>query len=154
MRTRTGLTEQRCDCEHHGREQSQGHSRGGGRHRPDTDRSLLRGCADRCSPGKTLTATVGDSISMTRGFVRERAAGLTARAIASAYPRTLLVRGPSVSGTITYRERIHLSPGAVVKVSLSDTSYADGPSVLVAHHNITAGGTRAWISECSTTTPV
>lgn len=65
-----------------------------------------------------------------------------------------LVRGPSVSGTITYRERIHLSPGAVVKVSLSDTSYADGPSVLVAHHNITASGTRAWISECSTTTPV
>ena len=40
--------------------------------------------------GETLTATVGDSISMTRGFVRERAAGLTARAIASAYPRTLL----------------------------------------------------------------
>ena len=40
--------------------------------------------------GETLTATVGDSISMTRGFVRERAAGLTARVIASAYPRTLL----------------------------------------------------------------
>ena len=38
------------------------------------------------------------------------------------------VRGPSVSRTITYRERIPLSPGAVVKISLSDTSYADGPS--------------------------
>ncbi|MXZ68088.1 MAG: hypothetical protein F4Z17_03645 [Acidimicrobiia bacterium] len=52
----------------------------------------------------------------------------------------LMVRGPSVSGTITYRERIPLSPGAVVKISLNDTSYADGPSELVAHHTITDPG--------------
>ena len=51
-----------------------------------------------------------------------------------------LVRGPSVSGTITYRERIPLSPGAVVRVSLNDTSYADGPSELVAHRTITDPG--------------
>ena len=51
-----------------------------------------------------------------------------------------LVRGPSVSGTITYRERIPLSPGAVVKISLNDTSYADGPSELVAHQTITDPG--------------
>ena len=52
----------------------------------------------------------------------------------------LFVRGPSVSGTITYRERIPLSPGAVVKISLRDTSYADGPSELVAHQTITDPG--------------
>ena len=52
----------------------------------------------------------------------------------------LMVRGPSVSGTITYRERVPLSPGAVVKISLNDTSYADGPSELVAHHTITDPG--------------
>ena len=51
-----------------------------------------------------------------------------------------LVRGPSVSGTITYRERIPLSPGAVVKISLNDTSYADGPSELVARQTITDPG--------------
>jgi len=51
-----------------------------------------------------------------------------------------LVRGPSVSGTITYRERIPLSPGAVVKISLNDTSYADAPSELVAHQTITDPG--------------
>ena len=52
----------------------------------------------------------------------------------------LLVRGPSVSGTITYRERIPLSPGAVVTISLRDTSYADAPSELVAHQTITDPG--------------
>ena len=51
-----------------------------------------------------------------------------------------LVRGPSVSGTITYRERIPLSPGAVVKISLNDTSYADAPSELVAQQIITDPG--------------
>jgi len=51
-----------------------------------------------------------------------------------------VVRGPSVSGTITYRERIPLSPGAVVKISLNDTSYADGPAVLVAAQTITDPG--------------
>lgn len=51
-----------------------------------------------------------------------------------------VVRGPSVSGTITYRERIPLSTGAVVKISLRDTSYADGPSELVARQTITDPG--------------
>lgn len=51
-----------------------------------------------------------------------------------------VVRGSSVSGTITYRERIPLSPGAVVMISLNDTSYADGPSELVAHQTITDPG--------------
>ena len=50
------------------------------------------------------------------------------------------VRGPSVSGTITYRERIPLSPGAVVKISLNDTSYADAPSELVTQQIITDPG--------------
>jgi len=51
-----------------------------------------------------------------------------------------LVRGPSVSGTITYRERIPLSPGAMVRISLNDTSYADGPSELIAEQTITDPG--------------
>ena len=48
----------------------------------------------------------------------------------------IFARGPSVSGTVTYRERIALSPGAVVTVRLVDTSYADGPSELIGEQVI------------------
>ena len=37
----------------------------------------------------------------------------------------------SVTGTITYRERIALSPNAVVEVKLSDVSLQDAPSVTI-----------------------
>ena len=52
----------------------------------------------------------------------------------------VVARGPSVSGTITYREHIVLSPGAVVTVRLADTSYADGPSELIAEQVISDPG--------------
>ena len=42
----------------------------------------------------------------------------------------------SVRGTITYRERIALSPDAVVTVQLRDTSYADAAAVLIAEQTI------------------
>ena len=34
----------------------------------------------------------------------------------------------SVSGTVTYRERLALTPGARLQVQLRDTSYQDAPS--------------------------
>ena len=49
---------------------------------------------------------------------------------AFAAPRTL-------SGTVTYRERIALPPGAVVEVSLLDVSLADAPSRTIARARIT-----------------
>ena len=46
----------------------------------------------------------------------------------------------SVRGTITYRERIALSPEAVVTVQLRDTSYADAAAVLIAEQVISSPG--------------
>ncbi len=46
----------------------------------------------------------------------------------------------SVRGTITYRERIALSPDAVVTVQLRDTSLADAASVLIAEQTISNPG--------------
>ncbi|WP_420611134.1 YbaY family lipoprotein [Candidatus Poriferisodalis sp.] len=46
----------------------------------------------------------------------------------------------SVRGTITYRERIALTPDAVVTVQLRDTSLADAASVLVAEQIISSPG--------------
>ena len=44
--------------------------------------------------------------------------------------------GPSVRGTITYRERIPLTPGATVTVQIRDTSYMDASAPLVAEQLI------------------
>lgn len=46
----------------------------------------------------------------------------------------------SVRGTITYHERIALTPDAVVTVQLRDTSLADAASVLVAEQIISSPG--------------
>ena len=42
----------------------------------------------------------------------------------------------SVSGTVTYRERLALTPGARLQVQLRDTSYQDAPSPLIAEQII------------------
>ena len=41
-----------------------------------------------------------------------------------------------VTGTLTYRERIALPPGAVAEVWLLDTSLADAPAVEIAYQKI------------------
>ncbi len=46
----------------------------------------------------------------------------------------------SVSGTVTYRERLALTPGATLIVELRDVSYADGPAPLIARQTISGPG--------------
>ena len=46
----------------------------------------------------------------------------------------------SVSGTVTYRERLALSPGAKLVMDLRDVSYADAPSKLIARQTIIGPG--------------
>ena len=46
----------------------------------------------------------------------------------------------SVSGTITYRERLTLSPGASVVMELRDVSYADASAPLIARQTISDPG--------------
>jgi putative lipoprotein len=45
-----------------------------------------------------------------------------------------------VTGTVTYRERIALSPTAVLKVQLVDVSRADAPVVVIGEQLIRSGG--------------
>ena len=49
---------------------------------------------------------------------------------------TLLDSGNSVSGSVTYRERIALSPGARLEVQLRDVSYQDAAAPLIAEQVI------------------
>lgn len=46
----------------------------------------------------------------------------------------------SVRGTVTYRERIALTPGATLTVQIRDTSYADGAAELIAEQVIADPG--------------
>ena len=46
----------------------------------------------------------------------------------------------SVSGTVTYRERLALTADAMVIVDLRDVSYADGPAPLIARQTISGPG--------------
>ena len=45
-----------------------------------------------------------------------------------------------VSGTVTYRERLALTPDATLVVELRDISYADAPAPLIARQTISAPG--------------
>lgn len=47
---------------------------------------------------------------------------------------------PTVSGTVSYHERLALTPGATLIVELRDASYADSPAQLVASQTITGPG--------------
>ncbi len=46
----------------------------------------------------------------------------------------------SVAGTVTYRERLTLTPEATLVVELRDVSYADGPAPLIARQTIVGPG--------------
>ena len=54
--------------------------------------------------------------------------------------RSLLGGESSVSGTVTYRERIALTPGAKLIVQIRDTTYADASAELIAEQVITDPG--------------
>ncbi len=61
-------------------------------------------------------------------------------ATAAATPTPHPAANASVTGTVTYRERIALSPGAIVTVQLRDTSLMDVASELIAEQVITNPG--------------
>ncbi len=49
-------------------------------------------------------------------------------------------RQASLTGTVSYHERLALSPEAVLTIELQDTSYADAPSQLIASQAISGPG--------------
>ena len=64
----------------------------------------------------------------------------TATATAAATPTPDPGANAAVTGTVTYRERIALTPGAIVTVQFRDTSLQDVASVLIAEQVITNPG--------------
>ena len=46
----------------------------------------------------------------------------------------------SINGTVTYRENLDLTPGAVLVVELRDVSLQDAPSILIARQTISSPG--------------
>ena len=73
----------------------------------------------------TLLAAIGISVV------------LAALAACGSNPRT---DSASVNGTVTYRERLALSPGAKLVVELRDVSYADAASTLIALQTVSDPG--------------
>lgn len=59
---------------------------------------------------------------------------------ASAMEASDVTQTASVSGTVTYRQRIALMPSAIVEVKLLDVSRADAPAVTIAEQVIRAAG--------------
>jgi uncharacterized lipoprotein YbaY len=55
-------------------------------------------------------------------------------------PTPLPPRQSTLTGTVTYRERIALPPDAIVEVRLEDVSRADAPAIVVAEQTITSPG--------------
>lgn len=70
------------------------------------------------------------------------AAALISGISLSACASTELPAGSSISvtGSITYRERIALPPTAAIEVRLDDVSLADAPSRMLARQHFVAGG--------------
>ena len=65
---------------------------------------------------------------------------LAAAAITALLLAAIGCDGASVSGTVTYRERIALSPGAKLVVEIRDVSYADAAAPLIASQTISDPG--------------
>ena len=65
-----------------------------------------------------------------------RTAPFAAIAIAVVLLTALACASESVSGTVTYRERIALTPGAKLVVEIRDVSYADAAAPLIASQTI------------------
>jgi uncharacterized lipoprotein YbaY len=76
------------------------------------------------------------ALSSDRGFMRFTRAPVPAPStpVASATPPA------TVTGVVTYRERIALPPDAIVTVRIEDTSRADAPAILVGEQAIRDAG--------------
>ena len=70
----------------------------------------------------------------------DAALGLSLAACAATPPATQMI---TVTGSIAYRERIALPPGAQIEVRLDDVSLADAPARNLARQSLTADGKQA-----------
>ena len=94
----------------------------------------------------TVEASSGGSAQATEGASSSGSAQATVEASPGGTPKATLKiksgRKPnaSVSGSVTYRERLALSPGAKLVVELRDVSYQDAAAPLIARQTINGPG--------------
>ena len=85
-----------------------------------------RCCRSRCSPPRALLRRVTNCPAGSR---RNRRQCRRCQIPGAAIPQPVV--SASVTGTVTYRERIALPPNALVRVSLQDISRADAPAIVL-----------------------
>ena len=110
-------------------------------HEPATPKPAAQSVPTTTSkPAPTATAkpTVQPAPTATAKPVAQPTPTATPRP--AAQPTPTVAPRASVSGSVTYRERIALSPGAKLVVELLDVSLADAPSVLIAGQTIANPG--------------
>ena len=73
-------------------------------------------------------------------ITRLLAAGMVAAPLLASCATTPAEQPVSVTGSITYRERIALPPTAQVEITLADVSLMDAPSKTIARQSFTADG--------------
>ena len=91
-------------------------------------------------PEATATSTAPQPSVPTPSTVPETDSESTSTTAPVATPTIDPDANASITGTVTYRERIALTPGAIVAVQLRDTSLQDVASVLIAEQVITNPG--------------
>ena len=91
-------------------------------------------------PEATATSTAPQPSEPTPTTVPETDSESTPTTAPVATPTIDPDANASITGTVTYRERIALTPGAIVAVQLRDTSLQDVASVLIAEQVITNPG--------------
>lgn len=103
---------------------------------------VAAGCADGSSEPEPVRTTAPPETTTTEAPAPETAAtgqtdpGPTDTPDTSGPPRADAV----LRGTVTYRERIALTPGATLTVQIRDTSYADAAAELIAERVIADPG--------------
>lgn len=73
-------------------------------------------------------------------MVRAVFSGLSALSLAACATIPPAEQPVSVTGSITYRERMALPPTAQIEITLADVSLADAPSTTIARQAFTADG--------------
>lgn len=99
---------------------------------------VAAGCSSGADEEPTTVVGAQPEATATRTAPQPLEEATTATAVAT--PTVDPDANASVTGTVTYRERIALSPGAVVTVQLRDTSLMDVASELIAEQVITNPG--------------
>jgi putative lipoprotein len=100
------------------------------RHSPDRKYLLVIGCGYECNDNVGRDVWVPVKYQNLAGWVNQT----------YLYEEAPAAEEHVIKGTVTYRERVALLPGAILKLSLVDVSRADAAAVVISSKTITPQG--------------